>query len=75
VTDRYTRAVLTVIAATLVVSTVQRMVTPADAQFGPCGNSASTPCTVMLVGWDDYHGRPAGPCNQKFPCIAVKSVP
>ena len=44
-TDRYTRAVLTIIAAALVVIAGKGLAPNASAQFGSCGTSAN-PCVI-----------------------------
>jgi hypothetical protein len=50
--DRYTRAVLTVIAAALVALAVERDVGPAKAQGANCGERDSSPCYVAVEIYD-----------------------
>ena len=44
--DRYTKTVLTIIAAALVAITAQQFVPNAAAQYGACGSSRHDPCYV-----------------------------
>ena len=46
--DNYTKMVLTVIAASLVILSVQQVVKPAAAQFG-CGLQRDVPCYITIV--------------------------
>jgi hypothetical protein len=46
--DNYTKTVLTVIAASLVILSVQQVVKPAAAQFG-CGLQRDVPCYITIV--------------------------
>lgn len=50
-TDRYTKAVLTVIAACLLWLCVKPLFEPAKA-------AAYAPQPVQIVGWADYKGQP-----------------
>lgn len=47
--DRYSKFVLSVIAAALVVIAAQPLFAPAVAQMGTCGLSRYSPCYVELV--------------------------
>ena len=47
--DAYSKCVLTVIAAALVVLCVQQAMGPASAQMGSCGVSRYSPCFVEVV--------------------------
>ena len=53
--DRYTKTVLTVIAAALVAIAAQLTTTSANAVVGPCGANQSDPCAVYLVYFDRYN--------------------
>jgi hypothetical protein len=44
--DRYTKAVLTVIAAALMTLAVERIVPGASAQSGGCGDSSQNACFI-----------------------------
>ena len=47
--DRYTKTVLTVIAAALVTLVLQQKFSTAQAQVGNCGETNRKPCAVYLV--------------------------
>ena len=47
--DKYTKAVLTVIAAALLGIVAQNAMQPASAQAVPCG-AAMAPCSVVITG-------------------------
>jgi hypothetical protein len=47
--DRYTKTVLTVIAAALVTLVLQQALSTAQAQIGLCGATSHEPCAVYLV--------------------------
>jgi hypothetical protein len=49
VMDRYSKCVLSVIAAALVIIAAQQAFGPAVAQMGSCGVSRYSPCYVELV--------------------------
>ena len=69
--DRYSKIVLTIIAAALVASVAQQYVAPARAVSGSCGSSEA-PCMVIVSTWDNFRGR-AKPCSDapQFPCLGV----
>lgn len=73
--DRYTKAILTIIAAALVAGVVQRAVTPADAEPAQCGD-IKTPCVVVLGVWDKFAAQ-AKLCGTdlRIPCMAVVTQP
>jgi hypothetical protein len=72
-TDRYTKAVLTVIAAALVTLAAQRMLQPAMAD-NTCGSPGQQPCAVEMYYRDEL-GK-AQPCYKaQLPCYAVRTVP
>ena len=50
--DRYTKAVLTAIAAALVTLSLEHAFSAAQAQTGNCGTSKREPCAVYLVYWN-----------------------
>ncbi|MCP3385208.1 MULTISPECIES: hypothetical protein [unclassified Bradyrhizobium] len=50
-TDRYTKSVLTVIAAALSIIAARQFLQTAEAQTGQCGNQAH-PCATYNVYWD-----------------------
>ena len=74
VLDRYSKTILTVIAAALIVSTAQRFLTPAEAQMGGCGRSIHEPCIMTLVGWNQASHKMEA-CDKGNPCIAVYAIP
>jgi hypothetical protein len=47
--DNYTKMVLTVIALSLVVLSIQQIVKPAAAQFGQCGLQRDLPCYITII--------------------------
>jgi len=48
--DNYTKTVLTVIAASLVILSIQQVVKPAAAQFGgQCGLQRDVPCYITIL--------------------------
>jgi len=50
--DRYTKTVLTVIAAALVTLVLQQAFSTAQAEIGNCGAPNHAPCAVYLVYQD-----------------------
>jgi hypothetical protein len=54
--DRYTKTVLTVIAAALVTLVLEQAFSTAQAQIGNCGATSHEPCAVYLV-FEDPSGK------------------
>lgn len=72
-TDRYTKIVLTVIAAALVALTAERLVAPAEAESKSCG-ALDAPCAMVPVRWDANRLRMV-PCDlSNGPCFIVGSI-
>ena len=74
--DRYTKAVLTVIAMALTVIAGQHALSPAQAQFGPqaargCG-SERNPCAVINVIYERSAGEFRACSEVGLPCYGVK---
>ena len=47
--DKYTKGVLSIIAAALMLLAVQNLTTPAQAGGGSCGDASYNPCYVKVV--------------------------
>lgn len=47
--DKYTKVVLSIIAAALMLLAVQNLTTPARASGGSCGSVSYDPCYVKVV--------------------------
>lgn len=71
--DRYTKAILTVIAVALTVSVIQRAIGPADAQNAACGTHLQNPCAVTLVARAGSYSDFQLCGDLKIPCMAVVS--
>jgi hypothetical protein len=54
--DRYAKAVLTMIAGTLVIIATQLAIPAARAVVGECGGYQNEPCTVYFVYQHRYEG-------------------
>jgi hypothetical protein len=70
-TDRYTKLVLTVIAAALVALTAIQLTTPAGAEIGQC--LEDRPCYVVNVLWNKSSSRWEACTGTKMPCFIVDS--
>jgi hypothetical protein len=70
--DRYTKLVLTVIAACLVTLVAQHALSPTIAQTGRCGEE--TPCKVVNVYPNERSPGEWIPCyEQRGTCFVVKT--
>ncbi|MFG1479455.1 hypothetical protein V5F53_12430 [Xanthobacter sp. V4C-4] len=71
--DRYTKAILTVIAVALTVSVIQRAVAPAEAQGQACG-TLQHPCVVVLAARSSAYSDDFTLCTDtSSPCMVVES--
>ena len=55
--DRYTKAVLTIVAVALVSLALEHAFPSAQAQIGNCGVNEKEPCAVYLVSCVDRDGK------------------
>ena len=73
--DRYTKIVLTVIAAALLGHLAPYVMTGAQAQMGQaCGSRADRPCFVAFSVLDSY-GQSFEYCDIRKPCMKVVTAP
>lgn len=72
--SRYTQAMLTIIAAALVIGIAQRAIAPAEAQPAACGSDRN-PCIVLLATWDKVQNRAVLCSEQRQPCLSVLTKP
>lgn len=73
--DRYTKIVLTVIAAALLGHLAPYVMTGAQAQMGQsCGSRPDRPCFVAFSVLDKY-GQYFEHCDIRKPCMQVVTAP